>query len=141
MHQQDESLFESLEQGEEENKEKRLRNGLKFSGNRFHGEINLNLKFLVQIIINMHRWVQDRGSECYGLGLHFSQWSLRSYSNWLNHECRKYHHILIHHAIPSEKHMIVNGFIFQHNNVPKHTAMQKKHTWVWKETQNIHTQF
>ena len=34
-------------------------------------------------------------------------------------KCRQF---LIHHAIPSGKHLIGNGFIFQHDNDPKHTA-------------------
>ena len=34
----------------------------------------------------------------------------------------KYRQVLIHHAIPSGKRLIENGFIFQHDNDPKHTA-------------------
>ena len=34
----------------------------------------------------------------------------------------KYRQVLIHHAIPSGKRLIGNGFIFQHDNDHKHTA-------------------
>ena len=34
----------------------------------------------------------------------------------------KYRQFLIHHAIPSGKCLIGNGFIFQHDNNPKDTA-------------------
>lgn len=34
--------------------------------------------------------------------------------------------VLIHHAIPFGKHLIGNGFIFQPNNDPKHTAYTVK---------------
>ena len=34
----------------------------------------------------------------------------------------KYRHVLIHHAIPSGKGLSGNGFIFQHDDDPKHTA-------------------
>ena len=38
----------------------------------------------------------------------------------------KFRQVLIHHAIPSGKHLIGNGFIFQHGNDPKHTANARK---------------
>ena len=34
----------------------------------------------------------------------------------------KYRQLLIHHAVPSGKRLIGNGFIFQHDNDPKHTS-------------------
>ena len=34
----------------------------------------------------------------------------------------KYHQLLSHHALPSAKRLIGNGFIFLHGNDPKHTA-------------------
>ena len=38
----------------------------------------------------------------------------------------KYRQVLIHHAFPSGKSLIGNGFIFQHDNNPKHTAKAVK---------------
>ena len=38
----------------------------------------------------------------------------------------KYLQILVHHTIPSGKHLISNGFIFQSNNDLKHTALKVK---------------
>ena len=38
-------------------------------------------------------------------------------------EQQQYRQILIHHAIPSGKKLIGNGFVFAHDNDPKHTAI------------------
>ena len=38
----------------------------------------------------------------------------------------KYRQILIHYAIPSGKHLIANGFLFQQDNGPKQTAQKVK---------------
>ena len=46
----------------------------------------------------------------------------------------KYRQILIHHAIPSGKRLIDNGFIFQQDNDPNHTAQKGKSYLEWKET-------
>ena len=45
----------------------------------------------------------------------------------------KYRQILVHHAIPSGKHQISNGFIFQQNNDPKHISLKVKSYLKWKE--------
>ena len=34
----------------------------------------------------------------------------------------EYRQVLIHHAVPSGKFLTGNGFIFQHDNDPRHTA-------------------
>ena len=38
----------------------------------------------------------------------------------------KYRQILIHHAIPSGKHLVGNSFIFQQENDLKHTVLKAK---------------
>lgn len=40
----------------------------------------------------------------------------------------KYSQILIHHSVPSGKHLIGNNFVFHHDNDPKHTAYQPRKT-------------
>ena len=45
----------------------------------------------------------------------------------------KYKQILMHHAIPTIKHLIGNSFIFQQDNDPKNTALKVKSYLEWKE--------
>ena len=48
-------------------------------------------------------------------------------------KAEKCHWFLIHHAIPSGKHLAGNDFFLKHDNDPKHTASVEKHTWMYEK--------
>ena len=74
----------------------------------------------------MKEWVLAAFSEtwwrvCTGLWLHFCQWCWGFCPHGWDHECWKVQ-VLLHYAIPSGKRLTGNGFIYQHDNDPTHTA-------------------
>ena len=111
--------------------------GMKISGKEYYGVSNPRWKFLGPIVDNMWEQQLERLSACdlqwNGGGL--LVWGCISDSGvgnivWIDgimnaEKCRQ---VLIHHAILSGKRLIGNGFIFQPDKNPKHTANAVKYS-------------